>query len=70
MSFIGDKSITMPPSQVPKPATLCPPPRIAVSRWLARAKLTALITSLLSVQRTISSGRLSIIPFQTVRASS
>jgi hypothetical protein len=37
---------------------------------LARAKSTAWITSETALQRAITAGRLSIIPFQTMRASS
>ena len=62
--------MTMPPSQTARPAALCPPPRTATSRPCARATLTALTTSSVPAQRTISAGERSIMPFQTLRASS
>lgn len=68
--FMGDRSITMPPSQVPLPAALCAPPRTAVSRWCSRAKFTAATTSVAPVQRATSAGRLSAIAFHTLRAAS
>src|SRR5690348_13749798 len=52
--FMRHKSMTRPSSQVPRPPPLWPPPRIAVSRLLVRAKLTVSITSAASTQRTIS----------------
>ena len=39
----ADRSITTPSSHVPKPGTLCPPPRTARSSRLSRAKSTAAI---------------------------
>jgi hypothetical protein len=60
----------MPPSQVPLPATLWPPPRTATSRSWARAKRTAATTSATPAQRAINAGRRSIEAFQTLRASS
>ena len=59
--LIADRSITSPSSTLPRPGPLCPPHRIAVSRPFSRPKFTAAITSATSTQRTISSGRLSII---------
>ena len=60
----------MPSSQVPWPATLCPPPRTAVSRRSLRAKRTASTTSAAPAQRAMSAGRRSITPFHTRRAPS
>jgi hypothetical protein len=37
---MGDRSMTTPPSVVPKPGALCPPPRTASSRPDSRAKFT------------------------------
>jgi hypothetical protein len=68
--FIGERSIITPSSQTPFPATLWPPPRTAINEAFTRAKLTAITTSATPVQRAISAGRLSIIPFQTRRAAS
>ena len=51
-SRIGDRSITIPPSLVEKPATLWPPPRTATGRSWARAKPTAAMTSAAPEQRT------------------
>src|SRR5262245_39104467 len=65
-----ERSIRMPPSQTQVPATLCPAPRMAMSNFCVRAKLTAAITSATPAQRAISPGRLSIIPLKTFRASS
>ena len=70
MPVIGDRSMTSPPSQVPVPATLCPPPRMAVSTCWVRAKSTARSTSATPVHRAISAGRRSIVPFHTRRTSS
>jgi hypothetical protein len=67
---MGDRSITMPPSQVAKPAMLCAPPRTATIRPWSRAKRTARRTSATPPQRTISAGRLSIILLKTRRAAS
>ena len=62
--------MTIPSSQVEKPATLWPPPRTAMVRSLLRAKPTAAITSAAPVQRTISAGRWpSCAPFQIRQAS-
>lgn len=62
--------MTIPPSHTECPAMLCPPPRTATSRPLLRAKLTAATTSGVLVQRAISAGRRSMVPFQMRRASS
>ena len=64
-SFMGDRSITMPPSHVENPATLWPPPRTAMARSLLRAKPIAAVTSAAPVHRTMSAGRRpSCAPFQ------
>jgi hypothetical protein len=55
------RSITTASSAVPKPGTLCEPPRTARSSWFSRAKFTAATTSSTPAQRTITSGRRSII---------
>jgi hypothetical protein len=68
--FIGERSIMTPSSQTPFPATLWPPPRTATRSPLVRAKFTALTTSATPVQRAMTAGRLSIIPFHTRRAES
>ena len=60
----------MPPSHRALPAMLWPPPLTASSRLCARANATACTTSAVPRQRAISAGRLSIIAFQIVRASS
>src|SRR5712691_459186 len=65
-----DRSMTMPPSQVPNPATLCPPPRTATTISCARAKRRAAMTSSTPAQRAMRAGRLSAIAFQTMRAAS
>ena len=65
-----DKSIIMPPSHTAWPATPWPPPRTATRSAWSRAKFTAAITSATPWQRTISLGRLSIIPFQMPRVVS
>ena len=67
---MADRSMTMPPSQVEKPGSECPPPRTATSRFSLRAKSTARMTSATPAQRTISAGRRSWAPFQIARASS
>ena len=48
--------------QVPRPGPLCPPPRTANVSSCSRAKLTAMITSAIPTQRTISAGCLLIMP--------
>ena len=68
--FMGERSITSPPSQVEKPATLWPPPRTATGRWLLRAKPIAAITSAAPVHLATSAGRRpSCAPFQIRQAS-
>jgi hypothetical protein len=67
---ICDRSTTMPRSATAVPATLWPPPRTASSSRRSRANCTAAATSDVPAQRTISAGRLSIMPFQTRRARS
>ena len=49
---------------------LCPPLRMASRSALSRANFTALTTSDVAAQRTMSAGRLSTIAFQILRASS
>jgi len=66
----SEPSITTPPSQVPNPGTLWPPPRIATSRPFSRAKSTAAMTSPALALRTMTLGCLSIIALYTLRASS
>src|SRR5215469_11185457 len=56
--------MTSPSSQSARPPTLCPPPRIAVSRLFARPKVTAAITSAMPEQRAISLGCLLMLAFQ------
>ena len=56
-----DRSITTPPSHVPNPGTLWPPPRTARSSPFSRAKFTAAITSPAFAARTTAAGRRSII---------
>ena len=63
-------SIIKPPSQSAAPATLCPPPRTDSGRPFSRAKFTQATTSELPLTRAIRAGRLAIIAFQIVRASS
>ena len=67
-SPIGLRSIIRPPSGTASPTTLCPPERTPISRPSRRANATALTTSWVSRQRTISAGWLSTIAFHTVRA--
>jgi hypothetical protein len=45
MPFIGEVSMTTPPSQVEKPAMVCAPPRTATGSPSLRANSTARITS-------------------------
>ena len=56
-----DKSTTIASSAVPKPGTLCPPPRTARSRPVATACATTARTSLALAQRTMACGRASIM---------
>ncbi len=67
---MGERSITIPPSQVENPATLWPPPRTATTSRCSRANRIAAITSSTDVQRTIIAGRRSAIAFHTIRARS
>ena len=55
------KSATTAPSAVPKPGTLCPPPRTASSVPVSPAYRTTAATSWAVVQRTTACGRASII---------
>ena len=65
-----DRSRVRPPSDMPLPATLCPPQRTEGARSYSRATLTAATTSAVLVQRRISPGRRSTMAFQTCRALS
>ena len=47
---IGERSITSPSSQTPRPMALWPPPRIDTSSFCSRAKFTAVCTSATSAQ--------------------
>jgi hypothetical protein len=67
---MAERSTTTASSAVPKPGTLCAPPRTATVRELSAAKRTALITSPALAARTMTAGRLSIMPLRTARASS
>ena len=60
--FIVERSMTSPSSTVPKPGTLCPPPRTARSSPLSPAARTTAITSAASVQRTTAAGLRSCMP--------
>ena len=68
--FMSERSIRSPSLHALLPATLCPPQRTATGRPCSRAKSRATATSATSRGRAISPGRLSIIAFQTRRASS
>src|SRR5213593_3854148 len=70
MPFMRDRSITTPPSLVPCPGALWPPPRTETRTPSDRAKLTVCWTSAAPRHRTIRAGRRSTLPFQTRRASS
>ncbi len=65
-----DRSISIAPSPVPRPARLCPAPRTATGRPCSRATATACSTSATPVQRAITSGRRSTAAFHTPRARS
>src|SRR5512132_3996016 len=67
---IAERSMTIPSSHTAVPATLWPPPRTAISRSRSRAKRTAVATSAAPLQRAITRGRRSTVPFHTARASS
>ena len=62
ISDISERSTTRPPSTLPSPPPLCPPPRTASVRPFDVANCTAAETSASSRQYTIAAGRLSIIP--------
>ena len=68
MPFIGEVSMTTPPSQVENPAMLWAPPRTATWSPSLRANSTARITSAVPAQRMISAGRRSWAAFQIARA--
>jgi hypothetical protein len=67
---IRDSSMTTPPSQLLKPATLCPPPRTANRQPAVRTRFTAATMSSAAWHRAISAGRASTVPFHTARAAS
>ena len=56
-----ERSATIAPSAVPKPGTLCPPPRTARSILFSAAVRTTAATSSSVAQRTIAAGRASTI---------
>ena len=60
----------MPPSDIARPETEWPPPRTAGAMPLSRATFTAMTTSSTLAGRRITSGCLSIMPFQSRRAVS
>jgi hypothetical protein len=68
MPFIGEVSMTTPPSEVENPATLWAPPRTATGSPSLRANCTARMTSAVPAQRMISAGRRSCAAFHTARA--
>ena len=68
MPFIGEVSMTTPPSEVENPAMLCAPPRIAICSPSLRANSTARTTSAVPAQRMTSAGRRSWAAFHTARA--
>ena len=70
MPRIGDRSMTVPPSFVPKPGALCDPPRTDTSPPRSRPNRTAAITSPGFAQRTTTAGIRSCIALYTFRASS
>ena len=65
-----ERSTTSASSAVPKPGTLCDPPRTATVRSFSAANRTAAITSPVLAGRTITAGRRSIMALYTRRASS
>jgi hypothetical protein len=67
---MAERSMTIPSSQTAVPATLWPPPRIAISKSRSRAKRMAATTSAVPVHRAIRQGRRSTVPFHTARATS
>ena len=68
--FSSERSMRTPPSTLPSPAPLCPPPRTATGRLSERANAIAFATSPPLPQRTIRAGRLSIMALKSARASS
>src|SRR5262245_61836441 len=70
MPFIAERSMTRPPSLVPYPGALWPPPRTDTRSPNVRAKLTACWMSATPIHRAMSAGRRSTLPFHTRRASS
>ena len=60
--FMSERSMSNPPSIVPRPPTLCPPPRTATSRPSFFASPSASTTSAAPRQRAITPGRLSTSP--------
>ena len=67
---MSERSRTMPSSQTPWPAALCPPLRTARSSPVSRASAMSRTTSSAFVGRTMSAGRRSMAPEKTVRARS
>ena len=70
MPFMGERSMTTPPSQEDRPGKLWPPPRTAVSRPERRPNATAAMTSATPVHWATRAGERSMDPFQIARASS
>ena len=70
MPFIGLRSMTIPPSLVPYPGALCPPPRTDTTKPCSTANASARWTSATPRQRAIRAGRRSMLPFHTRRAAS
>ena len=68
-SFSCPRSMTIPSSQVEKPATLCAPPRTAIGCPSLRAKPTVRATSSVEAARTIRAGLFvdRVIPYPTGR---
>ncbi|MDT4864351.1 hypothetical protein FQZ97_991120 [compost metagenome] len=66
----SDMSIIRPPSLAARPAMLWPPERTDSNKRCWAAKRTACTTSTVPLQRAISPGRRSIMPFQSFRVSS
>ena len=58
---MDDRSTTTASSAVPKPGTLCPPPRTATAWPFSAAYRTAATTSSVPAQRTTRCGRASIM---------
>jgi hypothetical protein len=63
-------SAQIPASTTAEPVTPWPPPYTDKGRFCSRARFTTATTSSASVQRAIMTGRRSIMPLKTCRASS